>query len=99
MASDTSGIHQTGVPSLAETKNRMPRITGTPMPSASCTLVRAAGKAAKARKIAKARWMERASVSLKTPKPIMKGIGEAIQIWNSDHASATIAMKAPTGPC
>ncbi|MEZ5767164.1 MAG: hypothetical protein R3D80_05405 [Paracoccaceae bacterium] len=51
------------------------------MPRASCTGLRAAGKAAKARKIAKARWIERASVSLNTPKPRVKGRGEAIQSW------------------
>jgi hypothetical protein len=49
------------------------------IPSPIWNFVRAAGKAAKARKMAKARWIERLSVSLNTPQPTMNGIGDAIQ--------------------
>src|SRR5690625_1034193 len=47
------------------------------------------GKAVKARKSAKARWIERAWVSLKIRKPSIKGRGEAYHIWKRDQASAT----------
>ena len=43
----------------------------------------------KARKIAKARWIDRASVEFKTPKLKINGNGEASQSWNSDHATAS----------
>jgi hypothetical protein len=33
--------------------------------------------------------MERVSVSLNTPKPTMKGKGDAIHNWNKDQAAAT----------
>jgi hypothetical protein len=56
------------------------------------------GKAAKARNSAKARWIDRASVSLNTPKPSMNGIGEANQSWNSDQDSATSMSAVSTPP-
>ena len=48
-----------------------------------------AGNAQNARNTANARWIERASVSLKMPKPKMNGSGDAYQTWNSDQAAAT----------
>jgi len=47
-----------------------------------------AGQAMKARNSAKARWIERASVSLSTPMRSTKGSGEAYHSWNSAQASA-----------
>src|SRR5690606_22463417 len=41
------------------------------------------------RNMAKARWMARASVALKTPTRSWNGSGEAYQSWNSDHRSGT----------
>ncbi|MEZ5904497.1 MAG: hypothetical protein R3C69_05100 [Geminicoccaceae bacterium] len=52
----------------------------------------------KARKTAKARWIERASVLLKTPNRSMNGSGEAIQSWKSDQASAVRKRSLPVGP-
>ena len=69
--------------------------SGTATPSAVCTVDRAGGKARNARTMAKARWIERASVSLKTPKPTTKGRGEANQSWNSDQTSAMPAIRRP----
>ena len=57
-----------------------------------------AGNAMNARKTANARWIERASVSLKIPKPKMNGNGDAYQTWKIDHAAATSARSAPTLP-
>ncbi len=42
--------------------------------------------------MAKARWIARASVSLKTAKLKMKGSGDAYQSWNRDQASAAPRM-------
>jgi hypothetical protein len=47
--------------------------------------------------------MERASVSLKTPKlptsgQSRNGSGDAIQTWNSDHASATPSRMRRDSP-
>ncbi len=49
-----------------------------------------------ARNTANARWIARASVSLRMPKPTMNGSGDAYQTWNSDHAAAMIASATPT---
>ena len=66
-------------------------------PSAVCTVVRDGGKARNASTTANARWIDLASVSLNTPKPIMKGSGLAIQSWNSDQMIATIMMNLVIG--
>jgi hypothetical protein len=47
-------------------------------------LLLSAGQAVKTRKIAKARLMECASVSLNTPKTTSKGKGDEVQSWNRD---------------
>ena len=38
-----------------------------------------------ARNKAKARWIARASVSFRSPKPSSKGSGDAYQSWNNAH--------------
>ncbi len=57
-----------------------------------------AGQAMKARNSAKARWIERASVSLSTPKRSTKGSGEAYQSWNSAQASAVPKISCLAKP-
>ena len=57
-----------------------------------------AGQAMKARNSAKARWMERASVSLSTPKRRMKGSGDAYHSWNSAQASAVPKISCLAKP-
>ena len=47
----------------------------------------------KARKSARPRWIARASVSLRMPKPKTNGSGEAYQSWNSDQAIATAGQS------
>ena len=42
--------------------------------------------------------MARASVALKMPRLKAKGMGEAIQSWNSDHSSATTNRAFATAP-
>ncbi len=57
-----------------------------------------AGYAVKASSSANERWIARASVSLKTPKPSVNGSGEAYQSWNSDQAMARPVSSRPTAP-
>jgi hypothetical protein len=57
-----------------------------------------AGYAVKARKSAKERWMERASVVLNTPNSRMKGRGDAYHSWKSDQHRATTHTIFPWMP-
>ena len=57
-----------------------------------------AGHARKARNSANARCSERASVSLRTKKRSANGSGDAYQVWNSAHASATPKMTFAVTP-
>jgi len=97
MAIVITGMYQAGKTPVAPSRNRKPRSSGTPMPRASWKSDRDAGKARKAKNSAKARWIDRVSVLLKTPTPTMKGSGEAIHSWNSDQTSAVPEIRYATG--
>ena len=89
---------QAGKMSPAEIAKSAPSASGTIMPSARCTTVLVGGNAKNASTMANIRWIERASVSLKTPKPSANGNGDANQSWNMDQISANPAMSFPTAP-
>ena len=57
-----------------------------------------AGNAVKVKKIAKARWIERASVSLNTPIRNMNGKGEAYHNWNNAQIKGTKNSILPEIP-